>query len=595
MPLHSRTRCTVDLNLNSLSFEAVPCKNLEDVLGGFGRSFQILGTRDVTNALAPANPLVITTGLLTGTNVMTGLRTYFSSYSPLKVSDRGLPAAMWSAASGKFGSKLKWAGVDEILIEGRANQPTLLVIRHGDNGPEAILEPADHLLGLHCYQKILTLASDYPDAHFAVIGPSGEHYHDCYFAAIAVSTENLLKTGDDKCRWAGRGGMGSVMGSKNLIGIVAQARDVITKPTPIIKTLNREIAVGPGSRKFREVTKGGLGGTWANYEPLEKFHCVPQNNFRPQGDGRAELMFRSAVEPQFIIKAESCFKCAIHCHKNIYDKKLNGTTGAFRAKFDYEPLNLFSTNLGIDDPQQVWPLVALVDRLGMDSISLGTTIGYVLDYNSRHPKTPILNGASFGNAASVAELIEMTGTGRCPEIGHGVKRLSQQLGETHYAMHVKGLELPAYLPDTNPGYPWAIAGGHMSMSTYMLLALEGDTSVEYWVKAITERGLYFVRDDLLGLCKFAMLNIDAVPTALKHEVGLDVSKETLLEAVRRSFIRALWLERKQGYDKSEYTLPAQVFDAPNSHVKCEPFITREFFANLSHRVWTVFDREIAAL
>jgi aldehyde:ferredoxin oxidoreductase len=162
-------------------------------------------------------------------------------------------------------------------------------------------------------------------------------------------------------------------------------------------------------------------------------------------------------------------------------------------------------------------------------------------------------------------------------------------------MHVKGLELPAYLPDTNPGYPWAIAGGHMSMSTYMLLALEGDTSVEYWVKAITERGLYFVRDDLLGLCKFAMLNIDAVPTALKHEVGLDVSKEALLEAVRRSFIRALWLERKQGYDKSEYTLPAQVFDAPNSHVKCEPFITREFFANLSRRVWSVFDREIAAL
>ena len=61
-------------------------------------------------------------------------------------------------------------------------------------------------------------------------------------------------------------------------------------------------------------------------------------------------------------------------------------------------------------------------------------------------------------------------------------------------MHVKGLELPAYLLVTNPGYPWAIAGGHMSMATYMLLALEGDTSVDYWTKAITERGLYFVRD-----------------------------------------------------------------------------------------------------
>ena len=81
----------------------------------------------------------------------------------------------------------------------------------------------------------------------------------------------------------------------------------------------------------------------------------------------------------------------------------------------------------------------------------------------------------------------------------------------------------------------------MSMATYMLLALEGDTSVDYWVKAITERGLYFVRDDLLGLCKFAMVNIDAAPQALADELDLDISKDALLTAVRRAFIRALWL------------------------------------------------------
>ena len=231
----------------------------------------------------------------------------------------------------------------------------------------------------------------------------------------------------------------------------------------------------------------------------------------------------------------------------------------------------------------------------MDSISLGTTIAYVLDYNERHPDAPIVNGARFGDATKIAELVEMTGTGRCPEIGHGVKRLSERLGETGYAMQVKGLELPAYLPDTNPGYPWAIAGGHMSMATYMLLALEGDTSVEYWTKAITERGLYYVRDDLLGLCKFAMLNIDAAPKALACEVGLNIPKDELLAAVRRAFMRALWLERKQGYGRSDYTLPSQVFDAPNPHVKCDPFITREFFAELSARVWKVFDQEIAAL
>ncbi len=589
------TRCTVDLTEGAVAFGDVACRNLEDVLGGFGRSFQLLAEHTVTDAYASDSPLVVNTGVLTGSNVMTGLRAYFSAYSPLKVSNAGLPAAMWSAGSGKFGSKLRWTGVDEIVIAGRSAQPVVLVLRGTNAGPSAELVSAAPLLGLECFRKILALQPDYPDAHFAVIGPAGEHFDSCYFGAVALSTENLLKTGDDKCRWAGRGGMGSVMGSKNLVGIVAQAPDRVVAPSPEIRALNKDIATGPGSRKFREANRGGLGGTWANYEPLDRFAFVPQHNFRPQGDGRAKKMFRSAVEPEFVIKAESCFKCGINCHKNLYERTADGSRGAFRAKFDYEPLNLLSTNLGIDDPHAAWPLVARVDQLGMDSISIGTTIGYVLDYNARHPDTPILNGARFGEVNKVAELIELAGTGRCPEVGRGVKRLSEHLGEPAYAMHCKGLEFPAYIPDTNPGYPWAIAGGHMSMATYMLLALEQDRSVDYWVKAITERGLYFVRDDLLGICKFAALNAEAAPRALAEEVGLHVTREELLAAVRRAFIRALWLERKQGYTRADYTLPAEVFDRPNPALEIEPFITREFFGELSEQVWAVFDREIADL
>ncbi|NIP73866.1 MAG: aldehyde:ferredoxin oxidoreductase, partial [Gammaproteobacteria bacterium] len=155
-------------------------------------------------------------GLLTGTDVMTGLRTYFSAYSPLKVSNKGLPAAMWSAGSGKFGSKLKWAGVDEIVVEGRAAGPQYLVVREGANGPEAELQPATALAGLDTHEKIMHLAASYADAHFAVIGPAGEAYENCYMGAVALSTENQLKSRDDKCRFAGRGGMGSLMGYKNL-------------------------------------------------------------------------------------------------------------------------------------------------------------------------------------------------------------------------------------------------------------------------------------------------------------------------------------------------------------------------------------------
>ena len=224
------------------------------------------------------------------------------------------------------------------------------------------------------------------------------------------------------------------MGYKRLLAIVAQAPDKIAKLKPEIRDINKAVTSGPGSRKFREKDKGGLGGTWSNYEPLEKFHFVPQNNFRPTGDGKPELMFRDHVQPQFVVKAESCFRCGINCHKNVYEKNADGTRGAFLAKFDYEPVNLLSTNIAIHDPRKAATLISLVDRLGMDNISLGTTISYVMDYNERHPDAPILNGATFGDFDKARDLVEGAGTGRFPEVGRGVKRLSQSLGETGYAM-----------------------------------------------------------------------------------------------------------------------------------------------------------------
>ncbi|MGA2992760.1 MAG: aldehyde ferredoxin oxidoreductase N-terminal domain-containing protein [Candidatus Korobacteraceae bacterium] len=461
------SRCTIDLPSRRLRFEEVPCRNLEEAIGGFGRSFQFLAERTVTNAYTPENPLIVNTGILTGSNIMTGLRAYFSAYSPLKASDKGLPAAMWSAASGTFGARLKWTGLDELILEGRSSEPVVIVVSHGANGPTVELKPARHLLGLECYKKILLLAKDYPDAHFAAIGPAGENYENCYFGAVGVSTENLLKSGDDKCRWAGRGGMGSVLGYKNVIAIVAQAPDQPAKIKPELREFNKDIGTGPGSRRFKDKEKGGLGGTWGNYVPLEKYYLVPQNNFRPRADGLVEKMFRDNVEPEFVIKAESCYRCGIHCHKNVYEKKPDGTRGKFLAKFDYEPVNLLSTNIGIHNPHKAAELISLADNLGMDQISLGTTIAYVLDYNERHPDKRIANGATFGDFEKVKQLVEETGRGRNPEIGHGVKRLSKKMGETAYAMQVKGLELPAYLPDSNPGYPWAIAGGHMSMARHV--------------------------------------------------------------------------------------------------------------------------------
>ena len=129
----------------------------------------------------------------------------------------------------------------------------------------------------------------------------------------------------------------------------------------------------------------------------------------------------------------------------------------------------------------------------------------------------------------------------------------------------------------------------------MSLVLEGNTSLDFWVHAITLRGLYQVKDDLISLFKFAGVSPEKQVQALQDELGLGISKDKLLAAVRRAFVRGLALERKQGYEDSEYTLPAQVFDNPNPTIQTPHFITREFFAELHAKVWEIFDQEIRSL
>jgi aldehyde:ferredoxin oxidoreductase len=579
--------------------EEIPCRNLEDVLGGFGRSFQDLAERKIENAYCDENPLIVNTGLLTGSSAMTGMRTYFSGYSPIKGSKVGLPAAIWSTGSGKFGAKFKWTGLDELIFENRSEQPVYVVIKETEAGPSVELKPAGHLIGLSTHDKIMALQKDYLDAHFAAIGQAGENWQNNYMGAVALSTENQLKEQEDKCRFAGRGGLGSLMGYKNILAMVAQSRDKMKPLTEAVKKVNVNVVKGGGSARIQPISRGGGGGTWAAYDVLQEFHAVPVNNFRPQGNAVPEKLFRENVEKEYDIKSQACYRCGITCHNNISEKNDDGSKGEFLAKFDYEPLNLLSTNVGVHDAGQAARLIQLGDNYGMDAISLGVTISYALSYNERHPQATILNGATFGDYEKIRELIILAGDGNLPEIGHGSMRLSQRLNETSYAYHVKGLEIAAYQPETNPGYAWAIAGGHMSMGTYGLLTREGKSDLDSWVKGITEDKLHIVGFDMIGLCKFfdiaKGIGTQMVADCLKSEFGLDVSIDNLRFAVRRAFLRGLALELRQGYTKAEFCLPAEVFENPNQNIKLPNITSPEFIEKLEKRVWEIFEPELEGL
>ncbi len=588
----------IDLSSQAVTREVVRCEDLEDVFGGIARGFKLLEQCPVDDPYSPSATLVLNLGILSGSDFMTGLRTFFHGYSPLKTSLSGKPSAMWSAGSDKFGTKLRWLDIDEVLFTGRCEKPTLLHIhRETPDGPPvfSFLDAAD-LVGLQANDKIQKLHQRFPNAHFAVIGPSGEHFQSVRYAAIALSTENQFKSGDNKPRFCGRGGMGGIMGSKNLQAIVTDVEDRVSneKAPPELKDLNVEAARGKGSAKFRDKHKhNGGGGTWANYDSLNPVHAMPEMNFVPTGTRVSQPLFRdNFTQDTYLVKDESCFRCGISCHKNVYNDEA-GKAGKFRAKLDFEPLNLLSSNIGIFHREHVLELCELVDQYCLDSISCGTTISYVMEFNRRNPDKQIAGGLRYGDYHGTAKAIVDIATGKLPELGQGVLRLSQQLGAPEYAMHSKGMEYAAYLPQTNPGYPWALAGGHMSMKTYLLLLIEKDTGMDYWVDAVTNRGLSIIRDDFLGVCKFSGMSDDNMAIAVRSLVGLDIDAAAIKNTIRRTYLRGYRLELRQGFVDADYTMPREVHNH-YPQIELPHFNTPEFFSELQGRVQKRFGELLVA-
>ena len=181
---------TVDLSSGSITVEDKPCEDSEDFLGGIGRIFKILSHHDVSDPYAPSSPLVMELGCFSGTNLMTGLRTFFGGYSPLKSTLAGAPSAMYSAGSGKFGTKVACAGIDEIIFIGRSDKPVTLVIKSDTlGGPAQAWNSWMPLLlswAKDSHEKMMALAYEYDDAHFAVIGPPGENYETNRMASIVL-------------------------------------------------------------------------------------------------------------------------------------------------------------------------------------------------------------------------------------------------------------------------------------------------------------------------------------------------------------------------------------------------------------------------
>ena len=420
----------VNLSQGDCGLEDIPEPTVMDFIGGrgFGIKYLYDELRPGTDPLSPDNKLIFSAGPLAGTGALGCSRWIVTSKSPLT------GTYYRSSGGADFGAWMKFAGLDMILVEGSSDKLAYLYIEKG----RFEIKDGSDLWGKNTTETQEKLTQVHgPHTRIACIGPSGEKL--VRYASILSSR-----------RAAGRGGMGTVMGSKNLKAIVINANGPVKLPNPreFKELIQEEVAAhrdSPISPEFPEV------GTLNNVETINAVGGFPTRNFR-EGTLKG---WESLAAREYLKMRErdtSCYACMVHCGK-VFTVKSGDYAGVTSEGPDYETINMFSAAIGSTNIGATVAANALCDELGVDTISAGGAIGFAYELFEKGILTTKDTGGlelTYGNHQAALELLRRIANreGLGEILAEGVRRAAVRIGKDaeDYAMHVKGLEMPAYDP-----------------------------------------------------------------------------------------------------------------------------------------------------
>jgi aldehyde:ferredoxin oxidoreductase len=421
----------VDLTARRIWTETVGEETWRAFLGGAGYGAKVLLDESFPgmDPLGPDNPLVFALGPYQAGNAPGNAKWSVVAKSPLTGTYGD------SAAGARWGVELKKAGYDAIVVKGASTTPVYLMIQDG----EFSLKDAQDLWGLDAYQTVDALKERETDPRLAVacIGPAGEKM--VRIACIVA----------DGHSFAGRTGLGAVMGSKGLKAIAVRG----TGDAPVHDPQGYAQA---SKARFREILQAardnGLRehGTPNLCVTAEAFGDMPIKNWTgdvwPEGAARLGAPnYTTALG----VKPLPCVNCPVGCHRSIEVK-----AGRYKVKGpgpEYETLGMLGTNLYIDDPEAVALANDICNRLGIDTISAGTCVGVAMECQEQGYLSQEKSGMdlSWGNAESAITLVEKIGKregfGDLFALGPVAAAKAIRPGmEEHLVANVKGLDLPAH-------------------------------------------------------------------------------------------------------------------------------------------------------
>ena len=541
-----------DVTSGTSQDRALPDGVLRGYIGGCGLGTWLLWQLGTPGAdpLGPAAPLAFVFSPLVGTSLTTSAKFAVVAKSPLT----GMLTD--ALASSQFAIAGKLTGHDAIVIDGRAPELSVLLV----DGDGIRLIGAAHLAGLSAADTDRHLRDELGRGwRVAAIGPAGER---------GVRYATISHDG----RHAGRGGLGAVMGAKNLkaVGVRAGTKVATADPAAVLAAARdlRMRSFGPATAKYREL------GTLANLLAFNAISALPTRNFQAATfDGAIELAGNVAgdVPGMRRVARSSCASCTIGC-EHIYRSR-----GGKQARVEYENVFALGPMCGVSDPDAVLAASARCDELGIDTISAGGTIAWAMECAERGlVDAPWLR---FGDSAALLRALDEIG-GRSTPLGsllaEGSRRASRTVGagSASFASHVKGLEMPGYEPRTLHAMALGLAVNARGADHNRSGAYEADLSGDldrldggdaHVAAAIETEDRAAVMDSLI-LCKF-LRGVFSDPFTewaglLSAVTGWEVSGGELHETARRIVMAKRAYNIREGWQSADDWLPERLLNEP---------------------------------
>ncbi len=516
------------------------------------------------DALSPDNKLIIATGPLTGTMAATGGRWSVVTKGALT------GAIACSNSGGQFGGELKQAGWDMVIIEGRSPKPVYLYIEDG----VARLMDASDLWGKTVWQTepAIKKAHQDPLIRVASIGQAGEN--GCRYACVV----------NDMHRAAGRSGVGTVMGSKNLKAIAVRGTVGVTPANPkafmtAVQAATKALANNEGRKSLTRF------GTIPMMDVTGTFGALPtRNNREVQFEGLLKMNASFMNKPNAnghtnLIRNGACFGCTIGCgrichidptHFSVKDRpEYHGASGGL----EYETAYALGAAVGVDDMDAATFAGFLCNEYGMDPISLGGTIAAAMELFELGIITEKETGGislKFGDAKAMCQLAEMTGKGEGfgRDIALGSRLLCEKYGHPELSMAVKGQEFAAYDGRGMQGMGLAYATSnrgacHLRANPYGHDF--GSTEIAGKAKVVKESQDFIAAIDSTGLCSFTShcgVTEELYASQIDAAVGGGWTAARMRETGERIWNMERQFNLAAGLTKLDDTLPGRLLTEP---------------------------------